>query len=600
MTLRFGRTSNFKSLYRILYVVFIIHVYNIFLFSQSIKGNEPVFNNNSAITPYDKVLLIGISKYDKYRPELKYADEDAKAFFSYLTEFGVNKSNKDNIRILLNDSATTGNIESGMRWLMDIKPNEKVLFYFSGHGATESELQPEGFLVCFNTPDGTATTMSMNMRYLTNMVKTIVKKLGSIHLIIDACNSGTISFKEYFSESPEEQSKENEKVIKLFSCGANESSFEDKIWAHQIVNNSIGGGAFTYNLLLGLIGFADIDNSGDVNLFELRTYLMNNVRKQTENKNKSISQNPLGYGNLNSILSTVDPSTMTDIKAKSDIENIKFNKSSISKGSSQGIAINDSLIIKKYADFRKYLELDKLIQPLNDNAYQLYSDLSIYNDSNEIVTKMKNELIIALRDKSIFALDMYLRGRDIPEFVSIEDANNNLETTLNLIDESDLFYNDIKAQHLFFEGAINIKFGNFQAALINLDEALKYIDYAGYIYNEKANIYVSIGDTNNAELNYENAIKYSNKWVIPLYNLGILNYDTKKNYRQALNYFNKAINLNTGHLSSYLKRGNTYFMLKKYKLAAKDWEMVIKLDPSFENQLRPNINEAIRLSKNKR
>jgi hypothetical protein len=79
-------------------------------------------------------LLIGISNYSNSANNLNYSAKDATDFQNALTHYGNFK--KENIKLLINENASRENIRKAIEgWLKsNIKENDLVIIYFSGHG----------------------------------------------------------------------------------------------------------------------------------------------------------------------------------------------------------------------------------------------------------------------------------------------------------------------------------------------------------------------------------------------------------------------------------------------------------------------------------
>ena len=94
-------------------------------------------------------LIVGIEKYTaKGLPELNYAVDDAEDIRKVLIEH--HNVNPNNINLLLNDNATKTNIDRGLvDYYTNSNPEDRIIFYFSGHGITEpTEIGGEmGYLV---------------------------------------------------------------------------------------------------------------------------------------------------------------------------------------------------------------------------------------------------------------------------------------------------------------------------------------------------------------------------------------------------------------------------------------------------------------------
>ena len=130
-------------------------------------------------------LFIGIDSYSGTWKPLKNAVNDAKAIESV-----VKTSYKfDVIKTLYNTQATRSNIIDELDWLVaNVKENDNVMIYYSGHGEFKKELN-KGFWV----PVDSKNTSTAN--YISNSdIQTFLASIPSKHtlMISDACFSGDI------------------------------------------------------------------------------------------------------------------------------------------------------------------------------------------------------------------------------------------------------------------------------------------------------------------------------------------------------------------------------------------------------------------------
>jgi len=134
-----------------------------------------------------RALIIGINKYSAVSP-LEYAVKDATAVGDILkSKFGFPK---DSIRILINKNATRSKImDSYMAFAnSNIENDDRILFFFAGHGHTQSGKRGEvGFLVPY---DGDVNNLSTLIRWddLTRNAELIPAK--HILYVMDACYGG--------------------------------------------------------------------------------------------------------------------------------------------------------------------------------------------------------------------------------------------------------------------------------------------------------------------------------------------------------------------------------------------------------------------------
>ncbi|PCJ54971.1 MAG: peptidase C14 caspase catalytic subunit p20 [Planctomycetota bacterium] len=146
--------------------------------------NEKSYTLNYANS---RALIIGLNKYCS-APHLEFAVNDAKAIAKIL----IDKFNfkKENVIILLDKKATRSKILSAyLSWANGgTDPNDRLLFYFAGHGYTTTGRRGEvGYLVPF---DGNPEDLSSLIRWeeITKSSDLIDGK--HILFLMDACYGG--------------------------------------------------------------------------------------------------------------------------------------------------------------------------------------------------------------------------------------------------------------------------------------------------------------------------------------------------------------------------------------------------------------------------
>ena len=79
-------------------------------------------------------LLVGINDYRIITPDLRFCESDVQRMKEALTKYAGFK--EEHIKTLLGQEATKKGIKQAINeWLIaNVKPGDKALFYFSGHG----------------------------------------------------------------------------------------------------------------------------------------------------------------------------------------------------------------------------------------------------------------------------------------------------------------------------------------------------------------------------------------------------------------------------------------------------------------------------------
>lgn len=245
-------------------------------------------------------VLVGINEFQKEpwrSASLNYAAKDAIDMTKLLKDqFGFKK---ENITLLLDkrsmdrlddrdiagaiERATLANIRNSMSFLTDaskVKPNDRALIFFAGHGHTMP--LPDGGEMGFIIPeDGGGSSLgdyyntTLPMREINDRSMMIPAK--HVLFLVDACYSGltAVTRSEHSSFGIERLAQL--KVKELITAGfAGDQVIESPLWGHS---------AFTFKLLDALrTGSADNNGDGFITADELAVYLRNTVPELAEGK----------------------------------------------------------------------------------------------------------------------------------------------------------------------------------------------------------------------------------------------------------------------------------------------------------------------------
>ena len=228
-------------------------------------------------------VVIGISKY-KNIPSLKYAANDAREFYRYLTE--VNRVPKDHIWLLLDEEASLDNLKSvlGTQLRRQTGKDDMVIIYLAGHGATERDAaSPDGdglekYILPHNVNPKDLYASAMPMREVAH----IFNRINSDRLVFisDTCYSGAsggrtipvVGTRTNISGAFLDRLSHGKGRVILTASDANEVSMEKDELEH---------GVFTYYLLEALRGQGDIDKDGVITIDEVYRYVSMKVPQAT-------------------------------------------------------------------------------------------------------------------------------------------------------------------------------------------------------------------------------------------------------------------------------------------------------------------------------
>ncbi len=250
---------------------------------RELDSDETIPNNPVRVEASRNVkiyaVIVGVGRYTAM-PSLKFTDDDAYRFYSFLRSPEGGALPDEQITILVDEDATRDKILNSMRqYFLKADENDVVLFYFSGHGL-------EG---CFLPVDFDG----YNNKLRHEEIKQVLMQSKAKHklCIADACHSGTLNY-GLAAKGPAPvsldlyyQAFEDTKggVALLMSSKAEELSLED---------HGLRQGVFTYYLLRGLKGAANANGDNLITIRELYNFVYVKVREYTTNV-----QSPVLTGN---------------------------------------------------------------------------------------------------------------------------------------------------------------------------------------------------------------------------------------------------------------------------------------------------------------
>ena len=245
-------------------------------YEESIEySSQQEFNPLSENEPNIYAVVVGVSKYIHIN-SLDYADDDAYEFYSFLKSPDGGALDKSKLKHFIDENAKKSRILMSLKEICNTADsNDMVIFYFSGHGSPGSFLPYD-----YNGND--------NQIFHSEIKKIMESSRAKAKICIaDACHSGNLKSK---SNSPSAMSsfysafKNSEGGTILFmSSKAEELSGEF---------SGIRQGIFSYYLINGLSGAADINNNRIVTIGELSKYVIEKVKLYTKG-----AQTPIINGN---------------------------------------------------------------------------------------------------------------------------------------------------------------------------------------------------------------------------------------------------------------------------------------------------------------
>lgn len=232
-------------------------------------------------------LLIGISRYQE--PEindLEYADADARSLYEFLQQPSAGGFSKDDMLLLANEDATLASIQNSLtEFVARASANDLLLIFFAGHGAPDRTAEQNLYVIAHDTQVENMSNTALSMPRLLNYIEQNVRSKRVV-MLMDTCHSAGLyaTSNRDFTNNLTNQYLENmlyseEGRAVITSSDVNQRSKESSKWGN-------GHGVFTYYLLEGLKGNADLNGDHLVSLGELFSYVQAKVLAATYREQK--------------------------------------------------------------------------------------------------------------------------------------------------------------------------------------------------------------------------------------------------------------------------------------------------------------------------
>jgi hypothetical protein len=216
------------------------------------------------------VLAVGVGDYQgRGISKLRHAASDAPLIAKAFQEHSKSVFNTIEVKVLMDKQATKKGIQEGMDWLKSkMTPQDVGIVSFSGHGTRD----PFGnFYLCPVDMSPTDDTSGLSGD---EFKKRLENMPGRLIAILDACHAGTVAEKEKPLAQPDnlvrDLTAEDSGVIVMCASAGREFSIED---------DRTKAGYYTFGLVEGLAGHADIDGDGYVYVHELDIYATARARQ---------------------------------------------------------------------------------------------------------------------------------------------------------------------------------------------------------------------------------------------------------------------------------------------------------------------------------
>jgi len=227
-------------------------------------------------------VIVGIDNYPKW-PKLQYAVNDANGVKEVLlSKFGFKR---ERVVTLFNEEATRERILSLLGDTLsdpkNVQRDDRVFVFFAGHGATRRlpSGRDLGYIIPFDADAQNFQGQAISMTNFQDISESIPAK--HVFFVMDSCYGGlAITRGQSGSNYLREMSRRTARQM-LTAGGANEEVAD---------NGPNGHSVFTWTLLQGLEGRADLNSDGFITVSELAAYVGPGV--------SALSHQTPAFGNL--------------------------------------------------------------------------------------------------------------------------------------------------------------------------------------------------------------------------------------------------------------------------------------------------------------
>ena len=241
-------------------------------------------------------IIIGIEKYQNLNNiDAPYANRDAKAFKAYANiALGIPNNN---LKVLIDEDATRGELLKSLKiWLPQItRGKEKDIYiFFAGHGLASDNGEDLHILPHNGDPILLEDT-ALSRVEMFDLINKVSPK--SVTMFFDTCYSGQTRSEQMLVAG-----------LRPVRIVANEQDTPNNFTIFTASNydqtsgsiNEAEHGIFSYYLMKGLEGNADLNKDKTLTNGELIAYLKNNVSQEAFSQNRQ--QEPMLSGNPDNIL----------------------------------------------------------------------------------------------------------------------------------------------------------------------------------------------------------------------------------------------------------------------------------------------------------
>ena len=256
-------------------------------------------------------VIIGVGRYQSTDiPSLRYTVSDAESLYEILV--GPGGFRKEHVLLITDKTEKTPTLRN-IKWALgtflarSAKKDDTVLIFFAGHGAPEIDqrgVERDGLAKYLIPSDADPDDLYSTALPMDEM-QTIFGRVEAERMVVflDACYSGAAGGRTFSSKKTRAGNLDDQFLERLTRSKGRAIITASRPSEVSIELPELGHGIFTYYLVQGLKGAADLNKDGIITVQELYEY----VEQQVSVKSRSVggNQHPVMKGEMEGALPLV-------------------------------------------------------------------------------------------------------------------------------------------------------------------------------------------------------------------------------------------------------------------------------------------------------
>lgn len=227
-------------------------------------------------------LVVGIQDFQNARLDLKYSVADANAIAQLLQKRAAPLFEKVHVEALVTSQATTkAAITEALGRYRAIEPGDVFVFYVASHGTVEgADLANRQYFLIPSNVDAITDEAIRRDALSETQLKELIANIPATRklLLLDTCHAGAMGDAMMVST----RGLEELAAVRVLSGAVGSTVLSASTSDEEALEGEDGHGLFTWVLLQGLNGGADLRKHGYINTFDLADYVDDEVPRIAE------------------------------------------------------------------------------------------------------------------------------------------------------------------------------------------------------------------------------------------------------------------------------------------------------------------------------